>query len=156
MESFIIQKAIGNPLVADPTTTVPSIMGHFPGQLPSRKYAEVQEFMLRKPRKEADIQRDYPRPVLTIEEIPRNLGFDAGTEKEWTFFLNNSIAESKNNVALRQSVFSKIYEDKLDPEQAKVLVQKVYCYLSSIPEINKSLVNVYRIEEEKPKFFIKE
>ena len=154
MDRFVIQKSYNNPLVADVTTTVPSIMGRIPGQMPSRKDAEIKEFMLRKPRKEADIQKDYPRPVLTIEEIPRNLGFDSNKERDWTFFLNNSIGESRNDVALRQDIFRKIYEDKIEAEQAKVLVQKVLCYLKSNNVLNKSLVNVYSIVDNTPKFII--
>lgn len=156
MGNFVIYKSINNPLVADVTTTVPSIMAHWPGQMPSQKYQEVQEFMLRKPRKEAAVQKDYPRPVLTIEEIPRNLGFNASTEKEWSFFLNNSLSESKNEVSLRQDVFNKIREDRLDSEQGKVLVQKVFCYLRDCQGLGKSMVEVYKIEENKPSFCIRE
>lgn len=158
MEKFVIYKSSNNPLIADPNTTVPSIVGRWPGQMPSRKDAEIKEFMLRTPRKEADIQRDYPRPVLTIEEIPRNLGLDNNTERDWTFFLNSSIAESKNNVALRQDIFRKIYEDRIDAEQAKVLVQKLFCYLSTQDRMNtkmsKSFINVYSVIVSKPKFII--
>lgn len=156
MESFIIQKAIGNPLVADPTTTVPSIMGHWPGQMPSRKDAEILEFMTRKPQKEAFFINQYPRPVLTIQEIPRNLGFDAGRERQWVNYLENAIVGDKNSVVLRQSMFAKMREEKLDPEQQKILFQKTLAYIKSSGGMDKSLVEVYRIEDNKPLFFIKE
>ena len=95
------------------------------GQVPSREGMEAMR-LVSKPAPEFDVARllDHTNPMLTVDSITRDLGFDLGKSNEWNQFLKQAMTASNNEIVFRQAVMAKCLESKFDSGLRRALLQR--------------------------------
>ncbi len=116
-----------------------------PGQVPDLEAIRLQK-EVEKPPKEFSVARllAHDDPILKVEAIAQNLGFDIQTENDWSAFLGD-VLTGGNEVSIRKAVLSKCIEEKLDPALRRAILARSLNYWRG--KMRKSLIEVVSPDE---------
>ena len=122
------------------------IISNWPGQVPTHQRLEEQrlakELAMPMPFHPAMLFNPggtYLSPASVLE----GLGFDRAQESEWRQFLGKALNAS-NELTLRQSILSKMLNEKLDAPRRRALLGRTLSYYR---DMRKSMVNVVTVDE---------
>lgn len=122
------------------------IISRWPGQVPTRAHLEEQraakELAMPMPFHPAMLYNPGGT-YLTPASVLDGLGFDRAQESEWREFLGKAI-QTPNELVLRQSLLSKMLNEKLDAPRRRQLFGRA---LSFYRDMRKSMVNVVTVDE---------
>jgi len=122
---------------------------HHPGQIPGNKTLEqareAQRLMDTPPRADvANMMMEHTGPVLTPAKIVDNLGMNPQQQLQWSRFLADAAISSPNEIVLRQSLFQKFQNERLDPGLRSAIFQRAMSY---VRDVRKSLLEVFTPDE---------
>lgn len=122
------------------------IISNWPGQVPSRARLEEQKLA-----KEMAMPMPFHPAMLfnpggtylSAASVLEGLGFDRAQESEWREFLGKAI-RTPNELILRQSMLSKMLNEKLDAPRRRQLFGRALSYYR---DMRKSMVNVVTVDD---------
>jgi hypothetical protein len=141
-----LQKAESAPWAAGESGSPKFVISRWPGQVPDR--ARLQEMKLAK-------ELAMPRPpnpatlfnpggtYLTPSSVLDGLGFDRSQANDWRQFLGKAL-RTPNELLLRQSILSKMLDEKLDAPRRRQLFGRALSYYR---DMRKSMVDVVTVDE---------
>jgi len=120
--------------------------GVWPGGVPSRERMEIMRLAQAKPRPQPSTmeQLQGDRPVLRISKVIDGVGLDVAQQQSYEKLLGE-VLPSRNEVAVRQRIMSKMAHDRLDPVQRRVIMQRALSFRRNV--MQKSGVIVHSLEE---------
>lgn len=122
------------------------IISTWPGQVPSRMRLEEQRLA-----KEMAMPAPFNPAMLfnpggtymTASSVVDGLGFDRAQESDWRQFMGKALS-SPNELTLRQSMLSKMLNERLDAPRRRALFGRA---LSFYRDMRKSMVNVVTVDD---------
>ena len=106
---------------------------------------EAQRLMEAKPRQDgAAAMMERNEAILTPAKIVDNLGMNPQQQLQWTRFLRDAAIGSPNEIILRQTLFQKFRNERLDPDLRSAIFQRAMSY---VRDVRKSLLEVYTPDE---------
>lgn len=122
------------------------IISTWPGQVPTRMRLEEQRLA-----KEMAMPSPFNPAMLfnpggtymTASSVVDGLGFDRAQESDWRQFMGKALS-SPNELTLRQSMLSKMLNERLDAPRRRALFGRA---LSFYRDMRKSMVNVVTVDD---------
>jgi len=127
----VIEKGYGPPEPAQQSFSVASWAkrARWPGQVPGNALLELRRLSETPPQHmTVELLTAHTGPVLSPSRIVQNLGMSPQQEMQWARFLETAAETAPNEVILRQSLFQKMQNDRLEPELRNAIFQRAMNY----------------------------
>ena len=121
-----------------------------PGQVPSHRQQEreIMASVEKHPQHlTPELLMAYTGPVFTPRKIVENLGLSQAQEQHWAKFLEGVTHDGPNEIVLRQGLFQKFQEEKLDSSLRNAIFQRAMNYTRTLRKSLEVEVEVFTPDE---------
>lgn len=81
---------------------------------------------------------------MRVQSIVSDLGLPLAEQNGWVTFLQSTTAAAQNEVVLRQLLYARLQQSKMDPNLRGVLLQRTLAYYRGL---RKAMVQIYSVDE---------